>query len=490
MASGNSMDKQLRRVAVFGLGLIGVLAINVNYIQGTQADKIKVDDNNTRQYSGIFLRDRGDIISADGVVLASSDPVSDATKPKYQRKYLKDGEVFVPVTGFYAGTFQRSGLELAYSSFLDGLDKSQTVNKWIDQLAGKKPTGANVMTTIDAKAQRVAYQQIKSTNPRRASAIVIEVKTGAIKVAASYPSFDPNTVTNIAKASDDQKVLTQLDADKKGHPLLNKGFAEVFPPGSAFKALVASSFINNGGNENSQVPSPPTENIPGSTFTVKNDCANNDTVLIEAFAQSCNLPFAKMGSDDGLLGNSKVAATARAFGFYEKIQVEDGITAPASVYPTENPAEAFLGSFGQGNTRVTPLQLAMMASAIANDGSMMKPYLVDSVKTRDDDKIYSVDRKSLGKPITGDTAKQMQDLMRAVVQRGTAASAIGGSNLAGKTGTAELGSGLDRGLWFVGFAPANDPKYAFAIQIEGTKGQFGASTSAPPAVAIINALAK
>ncbi|GAA3212832.1 penicillin-binding protein 2 [Actinocorallia longicatena] len=486
MSNGNTMDKQLRRVAIVGLGLLGVLAININYIQGSQAEKLQKNALNTRQFQDIFLRDRGDIISADGVVLAFSDPLSKSNKPKYQRKYVQDGEAFVPVTGFFAGTLQKSGLEVAYDSYLDGKDKSQNVGKWLDQLSGKKPSGSNVITTIDAKAQRVAYQAIQKT-VRRSSAIVIDIKTGAIKVAASFPSFDPNTVANVNKAEDDQKVLTKLNADKQGTPLINKAFGEVFPPGSSFKAVVAASFLQNGNNKNSTVPSPETQVPPGASQPVKNDCSGNPTVLLEAFAQSCNNPFGLMGTTS-LLGNEKVGETARDFGFYEKIPIEEDLSAPASQYPVDqDTALEYFASFGQGETKTTTLQMAMVASAIANGGNLMKPYLVESVKNQKGDEIYSVDKKTMSKPLSSDSASDLQDMMRAVVDHGTARDSVGGQNIAGKTGTAELTETL-RGLWFVGFAPSNNPKYAFAVQIEGRQGQFGASTAGPIAAQITQAL--
>jgi peptidoglycan glycosyltransferase len=490
-----TMDKQLKRVALVGLALMVILMININYIQGTQAEKLQTNKYNNRQFQDDFFLDRGEILSADGVKLAFSQKVNpDDAKSKYQRKYIQDGAAFVPVTGFFAGTLQKDGLESAYDSLLDGKDKRQTVNSWLDTLAGKEPQGANVVTTIDAKAQRIAFKEIQVTQ-RRAAAVVMDVKTGAIKVAASFPSFDPNTVANVNKAEQDQKTLTALGKEPNA-PLVNKAYKEIFPPGSSFKTVVAAAFLQDNHTKDDLVPAPASIPVPGTNKPITNShtdniCGAQQSPLIGTFAQSCNTTYALLGDRDDLLGNKKVAAQARDFGFYKKIQIEEDLSAPASEYPkdTTDHGEILRGSFGQGETKATPLQMAMVAAAIANKGTIMKPYLVDKVQTREGDEIQSTDPEVFSKPISAESASQLEDMMRAVVDHGTAASTLKGSNIAGKTGTAEL-DGNRRGLWFVGFAPADNPKYAFAVSIEGTKGDFGASKSGPVAQAIVNALLK
>ncbi|GAA3212838.1 penicillin-binding protein 2 [Actinocorallia longicatena] len=492
--SGATMDRQLRLVAVVGLGLLGVLAVNINYIQGSQAEKLQNDALNTRKSGQILLYDRGDILSADGVVLASSDPVGGGNKPKYQRRYAKDGAAFVPVTGFFAGTLQRSGLEIAYDSYLNGTDKSQSVGKWLDQFAGEKPTGANLVTTVDARAQRIAYKRLQISQ-RRAAAVVIDVRSGAIKVAASFPSFDPNTVADIAKSPADQETLNKLDAQKSKAPLLNKAFGEIFPPGSSFKTVVAAAFLQKGNTKDSPVPAPATLPVPGTRKPISNHgsngiCASAASPLIATFAQSCNTTYAQLGDDDAILGNTAVKEQSERFGFYKPIQIEPDLAAPASQYPhnVQDHGEILRGSFGQGETKATPLQMAMVAAAIGNGGTMMKPYLVEKVRTRKGDVIQEADRKSLGRPISGDTADELQEMMREVVRTGTATN-LQGHDIAGKTGTTELTATFG-GAWFIGFAPANDPKYGFAVFVEGNTSSFGATTAGPIAAAITDSLLK
>jgi peptidoglycan glycosyltransferase len=484
-----NMNKALKRTSIAATLFILALMINLNYLQGTQADSLQKNPLNSRQYSHIFEVPRGQIIAADGTVLAWSQqaPNQIGRTKKYQRFY-KDGQIFFPVTGYFASTGLTAGLESAYNGMLSGLDKSQSPQSWFDQFVGKPKQGANVYTTIDPKAQKVAYKKLQEQTDRRGGAVVIDIKTGAIKVAASYPSFDTNTVagtTTPKQAADAFNAMTKQGNLKQGD--INRAYGELFPPGSSFKTVVAATAFETGQyNENSNTPTPWTAKIPQSTNVVPNDpgsqCnAPNGQPLILSFAQSCNTTFAILGQQ--ILGGQKVEDQAVKFGFTNKIEIEPDLKAAASIYPYDKgPDKVFLGSFGQGDTRATPLQMAMVAAAVANNGDMMKPYMVQNVKTNGGETLYSADPTSYGKPISSNTASQLQDMMKAVVANGTA-TGLRGSGLAGKTGTAEL-AGNNRGLWFIGYAPDNDPKIAFAVMIEGTKGDFGATKSGPVAKAI------
>ncbi|MDX6740886.1 penicillin-binding transpeptidase domain-containing protein [Actinocorallia sp. A-T 12471] len=500
------MDKELKRIGLVGLALIGVLAVHVNWIQAGQADELRVHALNNRPLQGVTLRARGEIVSADGVKLAWSDALSPGDpKTKYQRRYLKNGAAFLPVTGFYAGTMQKAGLELAYDSLLNGTDQRQSADSWIRLLTGEEPLGGSLYTTIDSKAQVRAYQALAghSPVPSRAAVVVIEGKTGAIKVAASFPAFDPTSVADIKNPGDDQKKLDEL-GKAKGQPLIDKAYSELFPPGSSFKTIVAAAYMARDGNsKDSLVPAPAT--VPTGGGMIKNShpdeiCgAPNDVPLIATFARSCNTTYALMGADDALLGNEAVRAQSEKFGFYKKIPIEQDLNAPASEYPHDatNRDEILRGSFGQGETKTTTLQMAMVGAAIANGGDMMRPYLVDKAVGRikgDDGKpeetgtIHRAEPEVFGEPLTSDAAAQLQDMMREVVTTGTAKN-LQGRNIAGKTGTTEL-TATRGGAWFVGFAPADKPKYGFAVFVEGPTNLFGASTAGPIAATVIEALGK
>jgi peptidoglycan glycosyltransferase len=498
-----SMNDQLKKVALVGMVLIAILMINSNYIQAFQAKDLQNHQFNNRKSQGIFLRFRGDIYAADKTKLAFSEPLSPgSSKTKYQRRYIKNAEVFVPVTGYFSSTLSKGGVELAFDSILDGRDERQTATSWVRTLAGEKPLGGNVYTTIDTKAQQVAYQRLTSLGARRGAAVVIDAKTGAIKVAAGFPSFDPNTIADIRNVKEVSDNLTKLTKDE-GQPMVNKAYSEVFPPGSSFKTIVAAAFLAKEGNS-METPVPAPAQIPtsgskpiGNSHNDGINCGLSAAPLIRTFAHSCNTTYALLGTEDQYLGNEAVRAQAEKFGFYKKIQIEDDLFAPASLYPhgQQERDEILRGSFGQGETKTTPLQMAMVGAAIANGGELMKPYLVQKAVARvENDKgqpeeagtIYEADPTSLGKPLNSDDAGQLQEMMRRVIDDGTAGN-LRGRNIAGKTGTTEL-TGTRGGSWLVGFAPANDPEYGFAVFVEGGTNLSGAGTAGPVAADIMNVL--
>jgi peptidoglycan glycosyltransferase len=484
-----NMDKPIRRVTIFALLLIVALMINVNYIQGSQAENLQKDRLNNRQYLDVFNRDRGAIL-AGGETLASSKE-SGKSNPKYERDY-KDGVIFSPVTGLFAGTGTKSGIELAYSSLLDGQDKRLSAKRWFDSFIGKPTKGANVETTIDPKAQRTAYSALKGSTTRRAAAVVMDIKTGAIKVLASYPSYDPQQV---APQTGDKgaKQLDVLDTKADFKPLVNKALNETFPPGSSFKTVVAATGIADKGLNTGSTVDTGQLILPESRRPLPNShdggaCAGSAT-LINAYAESCNTTFGRMALD---LGAPALNQGAAKFGFGRPVEVEPDLLSAASDVPTKEPNGAPLGGdnlgrsgIGQANVRATPLQMAMVASAVANNGRIMKPYLVDKVRADDQSELYSASPKLFAQAMSSNVADQLQQMMRAVVTNGTATN-LNGQNIAGKTGTAETGNAANNSRWFVGFSPVQSPRYAFAVVTEGPGAAAG--SAGPVAATIMRAV--
>ncbi|MGH3389212.1 MAG: penicillin-binding transpeptidase domain-containing protein [Actinomadura sp.] len=483
-----NLDKPLRRVSIFALLLILALMINVNYIQGSQAEKLKTDELNSRQFVDVFNRDRGAIL-AGGETLASSKE-SGRNNPKYQRDY-KDGVIFSPVTGFFAATGGKSGLEVAYSSLLDGQDKRLSARRWFDSFIGKPTKGANVETTIDPKAQRIAYNALRRSTTRRAAAVVMDIKTGAIKVLASYPSYDPQ---DVAPQTGDRgsKRLEQLDKAAL-KPLVNKALNETFPPGSSFKTVVAATGMTNDGlTTDSSVNTGPLI-LPESRRPLPNShdggaCAGVAT-LINAYAESCNTTFGRMALD---MGATALNRGAGKFGFGKQIEVEPDLMSATSDVPTTEPNGARIGGdnlgrngIGQANVRATPLQMAMVAAAVANNGRIMKPYLVEKVRADDQSELYDADPSEFSQAISASVADQLKQMMAAVVTSGTATN-LGGEGIAGKTGTAETGNAANNSRWFVGYSPIENPKYAFAVVTEGPGAAAG--TAGPVAATIMQAV--
>ncbi|MFA1549635.1 penicillin-binding transpeptidase domain-containing protein [Actinomadura chokoriensis] len=485
------MDKPVRRVAIFALLLFFGLMAQINYVQGSQAEDLRTDAKNSRQYADVFNSPRGQI-SAGGEVLVTSKKTG-KDNPKYGRTY-KDGPIFAPVTGYFNGSATQ--VERAYNSLLGGKDKRITQQHWFDLFIGKKADGANVELTLDPAAQRAAYEQLKArTAPgRRGGAVVIDVKTGAVKVAASWPSFDPNEVAP-QTGTKGGKRLEELD---KGNgvikPLVDNALSQTFPPGSSFKTVVSALAMQKLGISSSTTVSTGQLILPESGRPLPNShdsgSCGGAASLRGAFAESCNTTFAKMALDMGI---QDLHDGATKFGFGKRVELEpDFYTAESDIpvaytdasgktTPTGRDGVARSG-IGQENVRATPLQMALVAAAVANDGKIMSPYMVEKVRAKDQSELYSASPKEFGEAMTGDQAGQLEDMMRAVVSEGTAKN-LQGMRIAGKTGTAEQGPGNPNANWFVGFSPTENPRYAFAIMTEAQGS--GAGNAGPIAGAIM-----
>ncbi|WP_344903056.1 penicillin-binding transpeptidase domain-containing protein [Actinomadura meridiana] len=488
-----NMDKPVRRVAIFALLLFFGLMAQVNYVQGSQAEDLRTDEHNARQYADVFNSPRGQISAGGEVLVASEDTGKD--NPKYGRTY-KDGPVFAPVTGYFNGNATQ--VERAYNSLLGGKDKRITQQHWFDTFIGKKADGANLELTIDPDAQRTAYEQLKAktTQGRRGAAVVIDVKTGALKVAASWPSFDPNEVA----PQTGEKGVKRLEELNKGRgvqrPLVDNALSQTFPPGSSFKIIMATlgmDVLNLNGSstvDTGQLILPESgKELPDSHDG--GNCAQS-APLSGAFIESCNSSFGRMALQLGI--QQMHDGTFNKFGFGTRTELEPDMFAAKSAVPvsftgadgktiqTGKDGTARSG-IGQENVQTTPLQMAMAAAAVANDGVIMKPFVVSKVRTKDQNEVYNADPTEFKKAMPKGDARQIADWMRKVVQEGTATN-LRGDNIAGKTGTAEQGEGIPNARWFVGFGPSDgDPKYAFAVMSEGPGA--GADGAGPIAAAIM-----
>ncbi|MGI5166176.1 peptidoglycan D,D-transpeptidase FtsI family protein [Spirillospora sp. CA-253888] len=471
-----NMDKPIRRVAIFGLLLFFGLMAQVNYVQGSQAESLRSSELNTRRFSEVFNNPRGQI-TADGQVLVKSFPTN-KDNPKYGRTY-QDGLLFSPVTGYFNGG--ASKVEMAYNSLLGGTDKRITRQRWFDTFIGKKPEGADLELTLNTAAQRTAYARLKAqtSQGRRGGVAVIDIKTGAVVVLASFPSFDPNEVAPQTGLKGGRR-LEALDAQTGVvKPLIDNAMSQTFPPGSTFKIVTSAIAMDSGKlNSQSQVPTgqlilPESgQRLPNSHDT--GQCGGTAT-LRGAFAESCNTTFGKLAMDMGI---EQLNQGATKFGFNRKFEIEPDVQPAESDVPIEffDPATkkkirtgqdgTARSGIGQENVRATPLQMAMVAAAVANNGKIMKPYLVERARAKDQSELYKAQPQEYAQAMKADTADQLADMMRAVVTEGTAKN-LAQFGIAGKTGTAEQGEGDPNARWFVGFAPMNKPRYAFAVVTEG-----------------------
>jgi penicillin-binding protein A len=331
---------------------------------------------------------------------------------------------------------------------------------------------------------------------KKGAVVAMDPKTGKILAMVSKPTFDPNTLA-VHDTKQAEATYKQLLADPDD-PLINRAISgKLDPPGSTFKLVVASAALANGYTPDSAFPNPGRLQLTGTNTFITNSeggaCGGGDTATIKVALQySCNIPFAQLGQ---ALGYDKIHAQAKAFGF-EKTDLTIPMAVTPSVYPqTEDDAEQERSSFGQANDRVTPLQMAMVSSAIANGGTLMKPNLVDAITAPDLTPRETFSPEEIGQSVTPDIATTMTQLMINNVDNGAASNArISGVQVAGKTGTAQNGARnqLPYTLWFTGFAPADDPKVAVAVVVQDGggigKAGFGNTLAAPVAKKVMEAV--
>ncbi|MFJ8627580.1 peptidoglycan D,D-transpeptidase FtsI family protein [Kitasatospora sp. NPDC093550] len=480
------MNKPIRRVSIFCLVLILALMVRTNWVQGVQADSWASNKNNKRQLYDRYAHPRGNII-ASGQPVTKSDFVN-GLRFKYQRSWV-DGPMWAPVTG-YATQFQSVGLEALEDGILSGTDDRLFFRNTLDMLTGEPKRGGDVVTTVNAKVQKAAWDAMGN---KKGAVVAVDPKTGAILAMVSTPSFDPGSFAGFDGAS--TKAWNDLNADPN-KPLLNRALKETYPPGSTFKLVTATAAFENGMFQgiDDATTTPEPYVLPGTTTQLKNESpqeqCENATVK-SGMDQSCNTVFAKIGAD---LGKEKMRAQAEKFGFNSTIDTP--VRSEASVFPDSKSLDGTAqDSIGQHDTRATPLQMAMVSAAICNNGSLMQPYLVDQERSATLTTISKHTEKQFSQAMSPATAQKMQDLMVSVVENGTGKNAkIPGVQVGGKTGTAQHGED-NAGLpfaWFTSWAKAPDGQsVAVAVVVEdGSQNRDGISggrLAAPIAKAVMQA---
>ncbi|MDP9433412.1 MAG: penicillin-binding protein 2 [Actinomycetota bacterium] len=478
------MNRPLRRLAIAVMVLFGMLLINVNYVQVVKADKYSEHPNNVRRLIDAYERKRGPILAGDVEVARSTETEG---RLKYLRTY-PGGSAFAPVTG-YISLFTANGLEREENDYLSGEASALFTRRISDLVTGREQQGSAVVLTVDPKVQRAAYEALGG---RRGAVVALDPRTGAILAMVSSPSYDPSRLTQ----HDTEAVSAaskQLTADED-RPLVNRALSETYPPGSIFKLVTAAAALKDGRYSNdSKVPAPDELDLPQTESVIRNfgrsRCSDGKTdTLIHAMEISCNTAFAALGLE---LGDDALREQAEAFGFGESFEIP--MTSGASRYPEDLDApQTAQSAIGQFDVRITPLQAAMLSAGIANGGVVQRPYLVKSVQTPNLETIQRDPPGELGRAVSDNVASQLTEMMKRVVQSGSATRAqIPGIDVAGKTGTAQHAKGQAPHAWFTGFAPADDPQVAVAVLVE-RGGDLGAEATggrlaAPIARAVISA---
>jgi peptidoglycan glycosyltransferase len=482
------VNTALRRLSTVVVVMFLALLAGTTWVQFGQASALNNDSRNVRTLYREYGKPRGPIIVA-GQPVAQSTAVDDPYG--FQRAYSQP-ELYSTVTGFYSVVNGGTQLERAMNDVLTGQADSLFWTRVQQLITGAQPQGSSIELTIDPAAQQAA---VDALGGQQGAVVAIEPSTGKILAMVSTPGFDPNALathdTTAASAA-----YQQLEA-AEGDPLVNKTTRENYPPGSTFKLVTAAAALESGDYTPDSVLSAPDEyTLPGTRTTLPNfggsSCgANQQTTLADALRISCNTAFASLGAD---LGDDAIRDQAQRFGF-DSTDLTVPMSVAASTYPADpDAAQTALTAIGQESVRATPVQMAMVASAIANGGTLMSPYLVQTVRTADLDVISEAEPTELSDAVSGSTAQQLTDMMVDVVQSGSGTSAqISGVRVAGKTGTAQTGvEGESPHAWFVGFAPADDPQVAVAVIVEngGDVGSeaTGGRVAAPVARAVMQAV--
>jgi penicillin-binding protein A len=483
------VNQQISRLAVASLVLVISLIVGTTYWQAWAAPSLADRRDNAIKVVAQFTIKRGAIFAADGSVLARNRPRRVSGKTFYFRRY-PGRERFAHAVGYSTQARSRSGIEQSRNDFLTGANANLAtlLDTTLDRLRGATIRGNDLVLTLRPASQKVA---MRALGGQCGAAVALEPKTGRVLVMASSPSYDPNLVERNFRR-------IQRGAGPCGiAPLLNRAASGLFAPGSIFKVVTAAAALDSG-----RYTVDSTFYDPGYCIEYGQRVRNYDTSspfgtvnFTQALVNSINSSFCEMGKK---LGPELILDYARRFGFYADppVDLPSGERAPSGLYrsgkllPRSQESRADPGrlAFGQERMVVTPLQMAMVAGAIANKGVVMEPYLTDRVRKPGGTLLLRTRPDELRRAVKPEVADQIAAMMEGVVSGGTGTAAqIPGVRVAGKTGTAETGRQGRNTTWFIAFAPVDNPRVAVAVVLQNQSGT-GGSTAAPIAKEIMQAL--
>jgi peptidoglycan glycosyltransferase len=465
----------MTRVFIITVVLFVALVVNLTWIMGVRAEWFRERPENKRSIAKEMKIKRGEILGYDGSVLVGTERRSGY----YYRDY-PNGILAPQLLGYDSVRFGRTGAEAQFNDELTGQASDLGVQNWVDKVLGRRPRGADLRLTIVPDVQKVAQSVLQG---QKGAVVALDPTTGALIAAASAPTFDPSTL-------EDRWAVLSEDPDA---PLLNRPTQGLYVPGSAFKVVTAS-----GGLDTGRV-TPDTEFVDTGTYVVFGGTVTNyggevfgPNDLTTAMTLSINTTFAKVGN---LLGRKRLVSSAEQYGFYQTppLELPEGEVVPSGRYGKKgllapgafmDPLGVAWMACGQERLLATPLQMALVAGGVANGGRVMKPYYLQEVVSPDGKVLRRTQPEQWLVATTAVTADQLNQMMQRVVNAGTAtAAALEGIQVAGKTGTAEKGDGSNL-AWFIGFAPADDPRVAVAVVIEDTQAT-GGEAAAPLAAAVL-----
>ncbi len=457
-------NRNIMKVTYVILAIFLALIASVVYFLQVEREDVINNSYNTRldSFSDRILR--GKILSSDGQVLAETQTDEDGN----ETRVYPFGSLFAHVVGH--SSVGKTGLESLGNFYL----LSSHVNlleQIVKEISGQKNLGDNIITTLDVELQQAAYEAL---GDRNGAVIALDPDTGKILAMVSKPDYDPNP------ASLSEAWADLVSSDNMEGQLLNRATQGLYPPGSVFKIVTALEAI---------------EEYPDNYLDYMYDCsgilyvddysircyhstAHGSQNLAQAFANSCNGAFANLGLN---LDLDKMYSLAERLLFNSQLPL--GMSYSQSAYNMTGESdewEILQTSIGQGTTQVTPMHIAMITSAISNGGTLMRPYVMDSVQSAAGEEVRKFLPEAYGSLMTADEAEKLNELMTLVVTEGTGSALRDASyQAAGKTGSAEFETGKETHAWFTGYAPAEDPRIVVTVIVE--EGGSGGSTAAPVA---------
>jgi penicillin-binding protein A len=470
----NDISNNIKKVfVVFLLCFVGIISY-ITYFEFYKASEVVKSPYNRRLWAIRNEVLRGTIYDRNMTALTKSERVNSET----QKRTYTAGDIFAHTLGYVDIKYGITGLERKYDTELMGAESINLIQLIKNKGKAEEKVGHNLKTTLDLNIQKTAYDLLGNN---KGAVVALNPRTGEVLAMVSKPSYDPNNLN---------AIWDNLQKDAANHPLINRATGGLYPPGSTFKTITAISAL---------------ENIKGITtrefedkgklvFNSKESLSNYNGEVLgnidfkEAFYHSSNVFFGNLGLE---LGNDKLKATAEKF-FFNKNTPTDGITIENSKFPTYKNNEKgnmAQSAIGQAEVLATPMEMALVASTIANDGVMMKPFLVNQVMDSKGKVVKNIEPDSNGELISKDNAKIMKELMRAVVTNGTGGSAeVSGITASGKTGTADHVESKNPHAWFMGFAPYDNPQVAVAVIVE--EGGVGGKAAAKIAGQVMKAALK
>jgi penicillin-binding protein A len=457
------------------VALVGMMA----YWQVYARESLANNPENGLQTQRAISAPRGLILAGDGeTVLARSVGHKSESGTVYDRFYPQ-GELYSNVVGYWSTRYGATGIEIGENSNLSGTAEPATLDELINQISGGPQPGNNVVLTLDPELQRVAYEGLASSVTGRGAVVAVDPKNGEILAMATHPSFDPNNI---------DETFPELSRDPDA-PLINRAIQSLYAPGSTFKVITAAAALEAGVSPTQEFVDDGTYELPGYTVHNFQGKVYGKVTFTQALVFSINAIFAKIGVE--IVGAQALAQMAHDFGFgdsYEDFPLPvsaSNLGPPPSQWTDGTTAQT---AFGQGQTSSNAFEMALVAAAIANDGELMEPRLVREIRSPDgiilDRPTPSVRRQSL----PASTAQTLNGMMQKVVtEGGLTVAEVPGVKVAGKTGTAESGSGPPHS-WWISFAPADDPEIAVCAMVEN--GGRGDQAALPIADSVVEAYLK